>query len=315
MLLDLYGLNTPASDMDYKGVILPTAKEILMGKADFERDFSTGDKHSKNTADDIDDKYFSLQKFLREAMKGETWAIDMLHAEGDNLLIESSIWRELVNNRNLFYTKNMKAYVGYVRKQAAKYGVKGSRMGVVEDALNVVNKFAEMGDNADNVSLGAIRDRLPLGEHSRFVIMSHDKIGDQEFYEIVGRKFQMTNKLSYVSDNLGKIYDSYGARAKQAKDNEGIDWKAISHALRAGYQARAIFAQGDFEYPLWETDYILKVKTGQLDFVSEVQPVLEELVAEVDRLAEASDLPEAVDKDFWEGWLCDIHESIVKGEL
>ncbi|QQV91959.1 hypothetical protein vBKpMFBKp34_100 [Klebsiella phage vB_KpM_FBKp34] len=50
----LYGLNTPNSDTDYKGIFIPDAKDILLGKAPKTIQSSTGDKHSKNTKDDID---------------------------------------------------------------------------------------------------------------------------------------------------------------------------------------------------------------------------------------------------------------------
>lgn len=60
----LYGLNTDNSDKDYKGIFIPTAKEILLGTAPKVIDTSTGDKSSKNTKDDIDRHLYSLKKFI-----------------------------------------------------------------------------------------------------------------------------------------------------------------------------------------------------------------------------------------------------------
>jgi len=43
----LYGLNTPESDKDYKGIVLPTAEDILLGHTSFHIDKSTGNDKSK----------------------------------------------------------------------------------------------------------------------------------------------------------------------------------------------------------------------------------------------------------------------------
>jgi len=303
----MYGMNTPESDIDYKTVVLPTAKEILMQKADFSFSVSTGDAKSRNGADDIDEETFSIMQFLKLASKGETLALDMLHAPCSAVLEENLIWKKLVKNRSMFYTKNMKAYIGYVRKQAAKYGVKGSRLQVLEDAIS---KAKEYSDTAGAV--GEIIHLLPLNEHAEIVTHDMEDTGYQVFYEICGRKFQDTNRIDYFINCLEKIYDGYGARAKAAKDNNGIDWKALHHALRAGYQAKYIYTNGGFYYPLPERDFLMEVKRGELDYLTEVQPVLEKLVDEVMVLAENSDYPDMVDTYTIEQMVLDIHEEILK---
>ncbi len=296
----LYGLNTPDSDKDFKGIFLSELDDLLLRRAPKHIKCSTGDDSSKNTPDDVDEEYFALGYFVELASKGETVAIDMLHA---NKTIESTPeWVFLVQNRSRFYTKNMRAYISYVRKQAAKYGVKGSKIDILDKVIHIISSHDE-GHN-----LSDIREHLPVGEYSEFVFTNHNSLGKQEFYEICGRKFQLTNRLDYVVDSLHKIRDSYGARAQAAKDNNGIDWKAMSHALRAGYQIRSIFKNGTFSYPLKETDFIMKVKKGELDFSTQVQPVLDELVEEVNALSEKSDLPEKVDTEFWDEWLLSVYK-------
>jgi len=303
----LYGLNTPLSDKDFKGVLLPTKKQILLGQANFTISESTSKDNTKNTSDDIDTEMFSLQKFMEMAVKGETVIVDMLHAPDSALLETSNIWKQIVSKRDMFYTKNMKAYLGYVRKQAAKYGVKGSRLAVMEEALTLAKSYDE------NMILFYIMNQMPIGEYSEIVKANHPSTGEQTFYEICGRKFQSTLRLEVFVDNLQKIYDSYGDRAQQAKTNEGIDWKAISHALRAGYQLYYIYKEGSFTYPLPETQFLLDVKQGKLDFMTIVQPALENLVTEVEELADKSEYPEKVDVKSVEDFIIEIHEKILLG--
>ena len=308
----MYGMANENSDKDYKTVVFPTVEEILMQRADYNVTQSTGSSHSRNGADDIDNETFSFMQFLKLAAKGETVALDMLHAPQSAILEENEFWKELVSKREMFYTKNMKAYIGYVRKQAAKYGVKGSRLAVLEDALNVAKSHAETQKVYKGIPIvSQIFDLLPQNEHAAIIEVDSENSGKQVFYEICGRKFQDTNRVDYFIQCLEKIYNAYGARAQAAKDNDGIDWKALHHALRAGYQARYIYTAGTFSYPLPEKDFLMDVKAGKLDYLTEVQPTLEALVDEVMVLAEESDYPDKVDMADIEGTILDVHAFIL----
>ena len=125
----LYGTDTPKSDMDYKGVFLPSLEQVYLQKVPHSISTSTKkSEHDKNEAEDVDNEIYSLHYFLHLACEGETVALDMLHAPTKFYIESTGIWDELVANRHLFYTRNLKAFVGYARRQAAKYGVKGSRL-------------------------------------------------------------------------------------------------------------------------------------------------------------------------------------------
>lgn len=294
----LYGLNTTSSDKDYKGIYLPEKRELLLGTYAKEYRHSTGNPHGKNTSEDVDTTVIALPTFVKFACEGETFAIDMLHC--NEPLVTSDVWKSLVLNRTKFYSKNLKAFVGYVKRQAAKYGLKGSRLAEIKKVIEYVETQGTKGKIGELVG-------LPEGEHCRWIETDVSEVGRQRFYEVNGRKYQDTLSSQALLDALNKMYDSYGDRAKLAETNNGIDWKAVSHALRAGYQARDIYLNGDFQYPLKETPFILNVKTGQLNYTTEVAPVLESLVEEVDCLSDKSDLPKSVDRNWWDEWLIDVY--------
>ena len=308
----LYGLQTPSSDKDYKGIYLPERANLLLGNYAKHYSQSTGDDKSKNTADDIDVEIFSLPYFIELACKGETVAIDMLHAGNlvgmiddlDNHL--APIWDYLLANRTKFYTKDMKSYVGYARKQANKYGVKGSRMGDVEKVVNFL--FCSYTPlTRQELKIRDVIRKLPTSEYIKVTTMLDTKQGDLTFYEVCGRKYQDTMTLEQLKNNCQGIYDEYGDRAKMAKLDLGVDWKAVSHALRASYQMLGILKDGDFEYPLPQTEFLLAVKTGQLNFVNEVQPELESVIQTIEKLAESSSLPSKVDRAYWDKWLLEVY--------
>ena len=299
----LYGLNTPNSDIDYKGIYIPTLREIMLGKYAKTFKSSTGAAHEKNQAGDIDLEVISLPRFIEMGIQGETLVLDMLHC--NEPLLSSDLWEKMVENRTKFYSKSLKAFVGYVKRQAAKYGIKGSRLSDIDEAIQRLSTFDP------SLTIGDVKQSLYYGEFAKWIVQEppRDGMPTQFFYEVNMKKYQSTNSVGYVIEQLQKVWDSYGHRAKQAKENDGVDWKAMSHALRAGYQARDIYMNGDFEYPLKETEFLLKVKKGELDYTTEVAPELERLVDEVNKLSETSTLPEKVDVQFWEEFLLDAYST------
>ena len=134
----LYGTATSQSDLDYKGVFLPSKKAILLGRIPKSYTRSTSDDKAKNTAQDVDIELYSLHYFIQLACEGQTVALDMLHAP-DAMIVESSeIWNAIVKERRRFYTKNLQSFVRYARRQASKYGVKGARLHAVNTVLEIL---------------------------------------------------------------------------------------------------------------------------------------------------------------------------------
>lgn len=306
----LYGLETPTSDKDYKGIFLPHPKDILLGTAPKTIDTSTGDKSSKNTVDDVDRQMYSLTKFISLACDGDTVAIDMLHGDESKLIATSEIWQYIRANRWRFYTTELTGLFGYVRKQAAKYGVKGSRLAALREVYDVLQAIPDywygtsLLGNVDEsnygkrIKVGEISNRFPTNEFCRFVTDQTLKSGCQNFYEVLGRKFQSTITVAEMKKSVYKLWDEYGERARQAEANNGIDWKALSHALRGGTQLIQIFSRGDVVYPLPNSAFLKMVKAGNVPF-NQVQEELETIMCEVERLAAISNLPKEVDRDFW----------------
>ncbi len=315
----LYGLNTPTSDKDYKGIFLPHPRDILLGKAPKTIDTSTGDKSSKNTVDDVDRQLYSLTKFISLACDGDTVALDMLHASDDKLIANSEIWQYIRANRWRFYTTELTGLFGYVRKQAAKYGVKGSRLAALREVVDVLNDTQNemvvktpLCNTTHRVKVGDVSHTFPTNEFCRFVTDTTMKSGCQDFYEVLGRKFQSTITVAEMKKSVYKLWDEYGERARQAEANNGIDWKALSHALRGGMQLIQIYKDGDIVYPLPDSAFLKLVKAGGVPFAT-VQEKLEEVMGEVERLAAVSKYPKEVDREFWNDFIERVYSDHVVG--
>lgn len=307
----LYGTSTPESDVDFKEIYVPHARDILTGNVKEHMSKNTNNTSSKNTKDDVDHELYSLKYFFKLAADGETVALDMLHTP-QSLVVKSDlpdVWKYIQDNRSRFYTTNMKSYLGYVRKQASKYGVKGSRLAVLRQALKRSNEWGQYFDNGAVIRLSHMKNVLPIGEFASWVETENEKTGKQTFYNLLDRKFQDTLTNKEFNAILVKLEENYGERARKAEANEGIDWKALSHACRGGLQLLEIYKTGDLVYPLQDAPFILDVKLGKHTFKT-VQEFLEDIVDQVEHAAEQAaknGMQQKVDMSFWDDFLEQVY--------
>lgn len=307
----LYGTSTPESDVDFKEIYVPHARDILTGNVKEHMSKNTNNTSSKNTKDDVDHELYSLKYFFKLAADGETVALDMLHTP-QSLVVKSDlpdVWKYIQDNRSRFYTTNMKSYLGYVRKQASKYGIKGSRLAVLRQALKRSNEWGQYFDNGAVIRLSHMKNVLPVGEFASWVETENEKTGKQTFYSLLDRKFQDTLTNKEFNAILVKLEENYGERARKAEANEGIDWKALSHACRGGLQLLEIYKTGDLVYPLQDAPFILDVKLGKHTFKT-VQEFLEDIVDQVEHAAEQAaknGMQQKVDMSFWDDFLEQVY--------
>lgn len=294
----LYGLDGPDSDFDFKGIHLPPIKDLILGKA----------SHHQGHVGQIGDvksewESFSLQEFLKLAARGEDVAVTMLHCLDSQVLEDSIIFAYLRSHRSQFYTKKMAGSLGYAKNQTSKYALRADRMAAVESVISVLE-----GMKRDGVGrLGQAWDWVAEGDHVKKTVSPLDRGTDKRILDVAGKQLPATITPAYGLDILCRLRDGYGERVRVAKSMEGKDLKAVSHAFRVGYQLFHLFKDGDFSFPLPETPFLRDLKFGRLNFVQDkLDDRLNELILEVEKLAEKSSYPEKVDQE----WL----DNLVLGE-
>lgn len=110
----LYGLNTPSSDMDVRGIYLEDIDDVLN---------INGRQNGECADDKQDEKYYSLGKFLKLASECNPNIIELLWLPEDAILHKSPIYDELIKHRDWFMSKRaMHTFKGYayVQIQRAK---------------------------------------------------------------------------------------------------------------------------------------------------------------------------------------------------
>ena len=291
----LYGTNTPTSDMDYKSVHIPDARDILLHQVKPVISIKTkADCSVKNTLEDIDDESFSIKKYLNLIAVGDTMGVEILFTP-DQFLVESTFeWNQIVMLRDRLINRKCAGFVGYCRKQAAKYGIKGSRVACVKDALNwlsSINSQKKMGD-LDNL----LQEFVNCHEFTSIVEIEQPNGILLNHWEVCDRKIPYTVSVAEARRIFQMVYDNYGERARMAETNEGIDWKAVSHACRVGTQAIELLTTGIITLPRPDASYLLQVKKGELPY-KEVAEHLEFLLEDVEKAATNSSLPKESDLD------------------
>ncbi len=306
----LYGTSTPASDVDLKSIFVPAARDILLQrvKASVSTKRAKAEKE-KNYAGEIDEESYSLQRYLGLAAEGQTVALDVLFApEWSMIEPPSAEWREIMANRPRLLTRKSAAFVGYCRQQANKYGIKGSRIAAAREALGLLETaIAEHGTTAKLSALDAvIRGAVADAEH-----MSIDQITQAggtviDYWNVCGRKLQFTATIKHARDVIASLVNEYGQRALQAESQQGVDWKALSHAVRVATQAIELLQTGNVTFPLPNAAHILEIKIGQLPYQA-VSAEIEDLLVAVETEAARSPLPQEPDHKWIEAFIFDVY--------
>jgi len=265
---------------------LPPVNDCLLLRASR----NIGTKSERNSVK-VECESFALQEFLALAARGEDVAISMLHVDNRHVISGSPLFTYLRTNRARFYTSRMAGMVGYARGMAAKYALRADRMDTVVKVIAVLESLPPTS------RLAQWWDQLPTLPHTRFFENPADRGADKRIYEVCGKGLPATITPAYGLGIMEGLRDSYGERVKAARGTSGADLKAISHSFRVGYQLKHIYQDGDFYFPLPETDFIKAVKTGKLNYVDDkLDEKLNDLISEVERLAETSTYPESVDR-------------------
>lgn len=315
----LYGTATPASDFDFKSVFVPSARDILLqsvkGSISNQRPKAEGEK---NVVGEIDEEGYSLQRYLNLAAEGQTVALDILFAPQWAMTDEpSGEWLEIEQNRHRLLTKRSASFIGYARTQANKYGIKGSRVAAARLAFNMLT--TALNGYGATAKVAEIEPEIEIvcGQHEHMAVRDIEGATDVNgvkrtvrHWEVCNRKMPYTQTIKASHEIMRRLVDEYGHRALQAENNQGVDWKALSHAVRVGRQAIELLDTGHVTFPRPERDHLVAIKTGQRPYAA-VAEEIETLLGEVEAAAERSSLQPDADR----AWIDGFVEAVYREEV
>lgn len=308
----LYGTATPQSDLDFKAVYIPSASDILLQRVRGSVSESRRKaEKEKNLPGEVDRESYSLQKYLALVAEGQTVALDVLFApEWSMTEPPAPEWQEIIANRSRLLTKRAAAFVGYCRQQANKYGIKGSRVAAGRAALTLLDSLVERHGSTPKLGEFATAVEACRGEHSDLTDITGVSGVTIRHWEVCGRKMPYTSSIKTAADVMRRLVDEYGQRALMAEKQEGIDWKALSHAVRVGTQALEFLSTGHVTFPLPNAWHVLNIKLGKLPYQS-VAGEIERLLEKVEAAAAVSPLPDEPDMAWIDGFVARVHREEV----
>lgn len=294
----LYGLQHAKSDEDYMGIFIPSAKELLGLNRIDEVDLST--KSSKddrrNTAEDIDEKVYSIHKYLTLALNNNPNILEVLFATPENILITSPEWEELVANRDKIISKKVfKTFTGYANAQKKKLTVKKERYTSLIISVEMMEKTFSLAE---------------LGDTKRAITEEESKMLNKSLSYYKGKKgncesFHKGMPLKTIYDKLVEERDNYGWRVKtDSFDKLGYDVKFAYHLIRILSEGEILLKTGELHYPISgdARDNIINVREGNVEY--------EELLDMYDKYhkrcllaIQNTALPEEADFEWANNWL------------
>lgn len=309
----LYGTSTPASDLDFKSVHIPSAREILLGRAKGAINKARAKaEREKNLPGEVDEESYSLQRYLSLASEGQTVALDVLFApEWSMVEPPAPEWRTLMQNRERLFTKRAAAFVGYCRQQANKYGIKGSRVAAARSALGLLAELTERGSAAKLGEYDSeVAALVAATEHTALIDIPSVTGGMIRHLEVCGRKMPFTSSAKNARDIVQRLVDEYGQRSLAAETQQGVDWKALSHAVRVANQAIEFLSTAHVTFPLPNAEHVLAIKLGKLPY-QEVGAEIEDLLVRVEAASAASSLPDEPDHAWIENFVMSTYRAEV----
>jgi hypothetical protein len=315
----LYGTATESSDIDIKEVFIPPARSILLGRGkrsvNFNAKASDADGFApKNKPGDVDTEAYSLGKFMELALEGQTVAVEMIFATP---LLQpkdyTGEWAEIYENRRRLMSKGVSAFLGYCRKQCAKYGVKGSRVAaaraITELLAGLIEAHGHLTKLGDHAAI--IEQWVRETEHAEILDIEIKTQGKTiRHLSVCQKKAPYAITLKDAHFIYQRLFEEYGQRAKLAERNEGIDWKALSHAVRVGTQSIEYLLDEHVTFPRPDAPHLLKIKRGEIPYAV-VAEEIEALLVEVEEAALKSALPGKPDEAWAENFIVDVYQAAV----
>lgn len=297
----LYGTSTPTSDMDYKQIHMNPLDLILIGKDSGcfnENTNSTG----RNSKDDVDFESKEVRTFIRQALEGQSYAMDMLFTPDHLILERSELWDEIVSMRSQLVNRNVKPIVSYVRAMTMKYSNKGVKYNELKSIIEIFEKLEP------KMSLKELMESENPIDFSKYkycqyydkVLDSGDMKSSEKYADITTVSFPSSRKIFEMLPVVREVLKSYGNRVKDASVYN-VDLKALMHAMRLCFQLDLYLTTGKLEFPHPRVQDLIDIRLGKYSR----EHVEEWLTSEIDRVMQIpNELPEA-NYDKWNNWLLD----------
>lgn len=266
-----FDLNGPNSDTDYRGIYIDDIQDSYESNRDkiYLLDYKTKEvERSKNSKDDCDVTLFSLSSFIKLLKKADFNSMEILYTPEDKILFKTPLFDELVRNRNRYIVNDTSAFIGFIRREAKRFGVNIYNYDIQMRFLNFLRQFDRkdrMFEHWDEIKVYSSNNNNEIKFLNSVI---DDKKSSKNINSIVvaSRMHISTATVGYVIDAIEKICETYGHRSKDMATGEE-NYKGLYHAMRLIYEANDIFDYGEFKLPFSEERHrtLWNIKNNNVD--------------------------------------------------
>lgn len=334
-----YGLNTPQSDVDTRGVFLLENKNLL-----------SLNKYVQQVSDDTNDTiFYELNRFSDLLLNNNPNILEILYVPDDKILYKSSLFNNILKHRDDFLTKKCKdTFGGYSISQIKK------ARGLNKKIINPVDKerkspidFCYLTFNNGSINLRSwLKSRPNLNEQnqSNYGLQNINNMKnvynlyyrEDGIYAGIINKDESSNtiRLSSIPKGetpVGVLYfnlEGYSMYCRSYKEywewvekrnkqryNDNInnahnyDGKNLSHCVRLLDSAIHIGKYGTIQIEPSNKEFLFSIRYGQLSY-EDIMKIVEDKKIEMDEVFESSNLPEENDIDEINDFILEIRNNI-----
>jgi len=332
-----YGIATPESDVDKKGVFIQDQDSIL-GFGYIEQVNDT-----KN-----DQTFYEIRRFLQLISQNNPNILELLNLPEDCIIYKDPIFDLVLENKEKFISKVCRSsFGGYAIEQIKKArGLNKKIVNPMEPARKGVLDFCYVAESGKSVSVKEYMEEYRLrNEYCGLVSLDHMKYVYAVYYdkvaELNGKGIQMgvcsalefkgivqdeenSNDVSTSSVPKGltpefimyfnkegysaycrdyREYFEWVEKRNQSRYNDnskhgkGYDSKNMCHCFRLLEMASEIGRGEGIIVRRPNREHLLKIRRGEMDYDNLIAQA-ENMIKELDEIYKKSNLPDSVDKTF-----------------
>jgi len=334
-----YGLNTPESDVDYKGIYMQDPNDLLC--------FRYKQQEGK------DEVYYEVRRFLQLASSANPTILEMLYVHPMFIRLSSAPIDHIKRHRDLFLTKRCRnSFGGYAVDQIRK--AKGLNKKMNWEKNRVKRKtpldFCYVYEEGKTIPLLKwLKGEDKLQKWCGLAGLDHFQNCYALYYDYNGHYGEETNRpydpagfkgialdesnsirLSSIPKEMRPTIimsynkDGYSQHCKDYREytewlekrntqryveveshGQKIDGKHLMHCRRLLDMAIQIAREGTIQVLRPEPEELLKIRRGEVPLEQIIERA-EEDIKLLDELYQSSDLPESIDMDFLNTLLLDV---------
>lgn len=308
----LYGLNTPQSDEDYVGIMIPTIDYYFGMKNvnEVTENILSKNELGKNTSEAVDCKFYEIREFFKLAFENNPNILEILFAPPSSIITATEYSKMILEGAEYFVGKE------FIYRKFLAYAISQKRkMTINTNNYESLLKFYDflMTHQEKNQATGEPRTLNDINELQNWGTILIGKNGETDkTLQIEDVKFPTGATIKKTKNNIQELVRRVGSR-RELILKHGFDVKYASHLIRLLFECKELLDTGRLEFPFTgkTKDIILGIKTGNYK-LEEIQKLSEELENECNKSYQNSKVQKTPDFNKIERLLVDILEDFFR---